>query len=90
MVAVLDCSKESYPSQWAAERALQAVQESAGHAVEGLRGVLRVRPQSLAPDLEVEEAIAELGQQGNCLPAVWDRDRWTRRSDADAAGRSWT
>lgn len=26
---MLDCSKNSYPSQWAAERALQAIQEAA-------------------------------------------------------------
>lgn len=63
---MLDCSKKSYPSQWAAERALQAIQESCLSATwsKGPDGVLLVRPlQGLAPDLEVEESSSELGRK---------------------------
>ena len=59
---MLDCSKNAYPSQWAAERALAC--DSGIPPVpwsKGFNGVLLVRPlQGLAPDLEAEELNSEL------------------------------
>jgi len=61
---VLDCSKKSYPNQWAAERALHAIQESSRSHGERHYGVLLVWPlQGLAPDFEVEEPNSGLGQK---------------------------
>jgi hypothetical protein len=63
---MLDCSKKSYPSRWAA-RGTRLARDSGCLPVTWSKGsdrVLLVRPlQGLAPDLEIEEPNSTLVQK---------------------------